>query len=164
MRIIILDDNKTELEEFQQFLEEYYPQCEVCTTNNLVEFHECLFESEEGVAPYDKIFIDAQLKKPNGFSDDYYNRFLKEVEIDEGHLYREMIEDGQIQSSDLLGWWYFAKYLKKRIPNRIQDIAIKTGFARTVQKYLSNEKSTEATVFNKGDFDYEKKLKDFLNR
>ena len=153
MKIIVLDDNPDELDAFDELLEEYYPKSEVCLTDSLLDFHEFLFESVAEERSFDKIIIDAQLEKPNDIREEYYIDFLKAVNID----------DESILKGDMLGWWYYDKYLRKVLPTELlRNVLIKTGFSKTVFT-LAPKTQGYVNILNKGDPDYLHKLKEFLN-
>ena len=153
MTILVLDDNCEELDAFCQLLETLYPQCNIVITNNLLDFHEFLFESVMEAPPYDKIIIDAQLDISNDLDEDKYKAFLKEVGIN----------DNDIESNDLMGWKYFNQVIRKKMPYQIHKVLIKTGFAKTIQRSSKPDQLEGITILNKGDSDFIKILKSFLN-
>ena len=153
MRILILDDDPEERDAFRQLLEVLYPQSETVVTDNLLEFHEYLFEGGNLTAPFDRIIIDAQLDIPCEIDQNEYRSFLKEVQINEN----------DIESNDLIGWKYFDQVIRKKMPNQLQNVLIKTGFARSILGSSTPKQLEDISILNKGDPDYLKNLKKFLN-
>ena len=153
MTILVLDDDPEERFAFRELLEVLYPQIETVFADNLLAFHECLFERGDQSTPYSKIFIDAQLNIPNDLDDEEYKAFLKEVGIN----------DDDIESNDLMGWKYFDQVIRKKMPNYIQKVMIKTGFEKSIINSSNQDQLKDINILNKGDPEYQKKIKAFFN-
>ena len=153
MTILVLDDDPEERSAFCKLLEVLYPQSESVSTDNLLAFHEYLFERGDHPTPFSKIIIDAQLIIPNDLNDEEYKAFLKEVGIN----------DEDIESNDLMGWKYFDQVIRKKMPDQIQKVMIKTGFEKSIHNISSPEQLAGVNILNKGDPNYIISLKTFLN-
>ena len=154
MIILILDDDPEERFAFSKLLKELYPHSKADYTDNLLDFHECLFEKGNKIAQYDKIIIDAQIDIPNDLDEEEYIDFLKEININ----------DNDIKNNNLMGWKYCDQVIRKKMPNQLCKVLIKTGFANSIQNSSTPEQLEGIIILNKNDMDYQKKLKEFLNK
>ena len=155
MKVLLIDDSPEERDAFCKWMNMFYPYCELTSVGDLLTFHELLFESGKDFE-YDKVIIDAQLEAPIEIDEDYYRDFLRSVDL----------TDEEIDSQSLIGWKYYDHFIRKQPQIEQKNVLIKTGFAKSIQFLFSEstpEQRQNVAIICKGDIDYYKDLKKFLN-
>ena len=154
MDILLLDDDSEAIVSFENTVRSMLGESVYFTAvSNLMDFDYELYESGRN---YDRYLIDLGLEKPNDFSDEVYEEWLKNLGISETTKLGHVIS--------VPGWDYYERVMKKResTRNRLNRVMLKTGFADLLMKEKGADCCLPATLLSKGDDSYEEKLKDFL--
>lgn len=156
MKILFLDDNVRSFESFKGWIDTFRPgEVEFTYTDNLVDFDYELYESGN---PYDIFVIDLNLEMPPDFQEDQYSAWLEGIGI------RQVTE--LRPGCTALGWDYYDKVMREKpsTKDRLNHVLLKTGYADLLMRKFGKNCCSPATLLNKGDEQYDRILRKFLEK